>query len=152
MIIRQARHEDMPEIMAIERSCFSVPWSEAGMLSELEGKYGLITVCTIDGIVAGFSVFHRFGNEGELFNIAVSEEFRRRGIAKRLMERLFEDAKKFDVERIFLEVRKSNVAARELYRSCGFFVCGERKNYYDAPREDAVLMDAEVTAPGEVAD
>ena len=146
-MIRGARPEDMPGIMEIERECFSVPWSETGMLTEVTGSDSLVLVSEEGGTVTGFAVLHLFGDEGELFNIAVRGSRRRRGVGDGLLGEILRLARKRGVRRVFLEVRKGNAAARALYKKHGFAVCGERRNYYDAPKEDAILMDAELPLP-----
>lgn len=146
--IRKARPEDIAEVAELEKACFSRPWSYQSFIYELESRDAWFAVAEDDGRIVGFAILHRFIDEGELFNIAVSEDMRRRKIADRLLSDVFEGAAKHGVERIFLEVRRSNDPARALYAKHGFEVCGLRKNYYDDPKEDAVLMEARVSEHG----
>lgn len=130
----------LPGILEIEKASFAAPWSISGMTAELKS----VDVCflaALDGErVAGFGILHCFGDEAEVFNLAVRAEYRRQGIGRRLMEGLCCTADKTGVQSIYLEVREGNAAARRLYESFGFAGVGRRRNYYDNPREDALLM------------
>ncbi|MGM9521317.1 MAG: ribosomal protein S18-alanine N-acetyltransferase [Oscillospiraceae bacterium] len=143
MTVRRAALEDIPAIMDIERASFSIPWSEHSVMFEFESADAAVLVAD-DGELEGFAILHRFCDDGELFNIAVREGCRGRGIGRKLLKAVLDSAREMGIRRIYLEVRKSNAAARRLYEKLGFAVCGERRNYYDAPKEDAILMDAEV--------
>lgn len=138
--ITQAVKDDLPGIMEIEKASFSVPWSENNMRFELESEDGVVIVCRKDEAVAGFAVLHCFGEEGEIFNIAVREDMRGEGIASRLMAYILGCAENKGIEKLFLEVRVSNIKAINLYKKYGFVSLGERKNYYEYPTENAVIM------------
>lgn len=144
MEITFAAPRDLQMIMALERECFAHPWSEAGILYELELPDSGVLAAREGTEIIGVAILRTLGDEGELYNIAVRESARRRGIGLDLLRRALQWAAGRGVRRVYLEVRRSNAAARALYRAAGFTVCGERKNYYDDPREDAVLMEAEV--------
>lgn len=79
-------------------------------------------------------------DEADITNVAVLPSHRKKGIARKLLKQLLEEAKKQNLHRIYLEVRASNIAAVTLYEHAGFKEVGQRKNYYDNPREDAILM------------
>jgi len=138
--IKLAGEKELPSIMEIENTLFSVPWSEQGFLTEMCGRDGFVAVAMEEEKVLGFAVLHRFGDEAELFNIAVAPENQRRGIGQMLMEWLGYTAMSQNIGRVFLEVRISNEPAKKLYEKNGFRPVGLRKGYYDAPKEDAVLM------------
>lgn len=144
MEIVRARDEFMDSIMEIERECFSIPWSENSIRFELASADAIFPVAVEDGQVLGFGILHKIGDEGELFNLVVSEERRGEGIGAALLDAALLQAKGMGVEKVYLEVRRSNTPARKLYESRGFAVCGMRKNYYEEPREDAMLMDLEL--------
>ena len=139
-----ARPEHMPGILALEKECFSLPWSEKSFLFELESHDAHFTVAEEGEKLCGFCILHRLCDDGEIFNVAVSPEKRRHGVGGALIDDALRAAKAMEIKRIYLEVRKSNDPAQKLYRKYGFSICGIRKNYYDDPKEDAVLMDAEV--------
>lgn len=140
MVILDAKRQDLDEIMDIERAAFSVPWSESGMVFEIESEDAYVPVARDNGEMTGFAVLHMFGSEGELFNIAVKEERRGEKVGKKLLAAVINFASKQRLERIFLEVRQSNLPARSLYEKAGFKELGVRKNYYEHPRENAVMM------------
>lgn len=135
--IRQAQPEDTPALFSIERRCFAQPhWDEKSFLS-----YDCLVVC-VDEVIAGFLVSrHVFlptsdaAGEREILNVAVDLPYRRQGLGERLLQA--------EVERggiYFLEVRESNLAARKLYEKQGFQKMAVRKQYYQSPPENAIVM------------
>ena len=138
--IRAAGAEDIPSLCALEVECFSLPWSAKAFEDFFENGASCCLVAEIDGEVCGYVGMNLIPPEGEITNLAVSEKFRRRGVAMALMDALCEID---GVEHILLDVRASNTAARALYECCGFTVDGIRKGFYSKPREDAVLMSRE---------
>ena len=144
MKILRAGERHFNDIMAIERASFSTPWSEESVRYVMADSDARVLVIEEDGAVLGFAMLHRSLDEGELYNIAVRTDRRGEGLGGQLLDTVLFCAKRWGIRRVFLEVRHSNAAAQRLYRSRGFAVCGLRKNYYDAPKEDAILMDAEI--------
>ena len=111
------------------------------MLARLwESEGGVILVCVEEERLLGY-VWCRFVlDEGEIGNVATAPEERRRGVAAALLSALFAEAERRDAAQLGLEVRESNRAARSLYEKTGFLTVGKRKNYYEKPVEDAILM------------
>lgn len=142
-MIRRAAIDDIPGIHEIEVRNFSLPWSEESFRDCLNYDDTLFFVDEEEGKIAGFAVLRLFPDEAELYNIAVGEEYRRRGIADSLMNTLTDECDNRSMERILLEVRQSNAPARALYKKHGFTVLGVRAKYYDEPKEDAVIMERE---------
>ena len=142
-IVKVQEHH-LPAILRLERQCFTLPWSENSFRFEMESPDAHFAAAEEAGELLGFCIMHRMCDEGEIFNVAVSPEKRRLGVGNALIKDALCAAKRMGVKRLFLEVRKSNEIARRLYEKNGFSVCGVRKNYYDAPKEDAILMDAEL--------
>ena len=140
MEIKTAEKRDLDGIMEIERSSFSVPWSENSMLYEIESEDGVALVAKDGNTVAGFVILRLFDDEAEIFNIAVRENTRRQGIGFSLMQSVIDEARKKSVNVLYLEVRESNTGAYDLYCKCGFEKLSVRKNYYDAPKENAIIM------------
>lgn len=141
VIIRAATVNDIPAIAEIEAACFSRPWSEKALSDTLESDFGhLVCAETPDGVIAGYAGIYCLGDAGEITNIATLPAFRRRGIAAAVITFLLSTAAEHGARDAYLEVRDSNVGARHLYESLGFFENGRRKNFYQDPREDAVLM------------
>ena len=139
-VITAAREDMLDAMLKIERESFSAPWPRTGFVSEMESEDSLVLAAETDGALAGFAVLHMFGDEAELYNIAVAHEFRRRGIGEKLLKSVLEDGRSRGVAAVFLEVRDSNSGARAMYGKFGFEVCGRRRNYYDGPVEDAIIM------------
>lgn len=127
-------------IAALERVCFSDPWPEAAVESELTNPLSLWLVAVEEGQVAGYVGSQSVLGEADMMNVAVSPEFRRRGVARALLlaleRRLAENA----VHSLTLEVRASNEPAISLYHSLGYVQVGRRPNYYHKPREDALIL------------
>lgn len=139
--LRKAQAGDLPALVALEQANFSLPWSETGFQYELDSEDAAFTVAELAGELVGFIILHRAADEGEIYNIAVREDCRRLGIADRLMTDALHYAAAWRLCRVLLEVRQSNAPARALYRKHGFTVLGMRPNYYDDPREDAMIME-----------
>lgn len=132
--------EHIPQIAALERACFSRPWSEESLQGELWNDSAVIIVAEgEDGTVLGYAGLQTVLDEGYINNVAVDEKFRRQGVADELIAAFvrFGQAK---LAFLTLEVRASNAPAIALYAKHGFAEVGRRKNYYEAPKEDAVLM------------
>lgn len=128
------------EIARLEKECFSSPWSEDGLKAELNNNFARFFLAFSGERVAGYIGSHNVIGEVYITNIAVFSEFRRNGIGKVLVEFLVNEMKKENAEFVTLEVRKSNQNAISLYEKCGFEKVGERKNFYEKPIEDAILM------------
>ena len=102
-----------------------------------------------DGQLVGFGGYSIAADQADVIDVAVAPAYRRRGIARTLMQTTLSDAAERGASQIFLEVRASNVPAAALYTALGFTACGVRKNYYKNPREDAVLMTRPLGAASE---
>lgn len=128
-------------VAQIEQACFAEPWTEDGLREELDNSCARFLVAeTEDGTVAGYIGCHTVLDEGYIANVAVSPEYRRRGIGRQLVQTLLKISG--DLAFVTLEVRVSNQAAIALYTDCGFQSVGVRKKFYSHPTEDALLMTA----------
>ena len=130
----------MSAVAALETICFSDPWSENSVSSELKNKLSLWLVAEENGTVAGYIGSQTCGEESDVMNVAVHPDFRRRGIAEALVNALVAELKAIGSHCLTLEVRASNVPAIALYEKMGFSEIGRRKNYYRNPREDALIL------------
>lgn len=140
-LLRPMEAGDLERVLAIERASFTNPWNENTFRSLLErGDAELWVAETEAEGVLGYLVLWFAAEEGELADLAVSEEHRSRGLGSRLLDRAMELALDHGVRSLFLEVRASNERAEELYRSRGFRVVTVRKDYYRFPTEDALVM------------
>ena len=138
--IKQAGPCHLRLIVCIEQETFPDPWSEALLERKLHDAAVRFLVAEGEEGVQGYGILQLLPPEAELLNIAVSSAVRRQGLGRRLLEALLERAKAEGVTAIYLEVRASNAAALALYSEFGFRQVSLRKNYYDNPYEDAVLM------------
>ena len=142
MEIRDVREEDLERIAMIERECFSVPWTPEQLRVQLRPGHVFLGACE-DGEALGYVGMEYVLDEGYISNVAVAAGSRRRGIAGALLRELERRARALGLAFLTLEVRESNQPARALYANSGYAVVGRRKNYYQNPREDAILMKLE---------
>ncbi len=141
LIIRQARGEDARQIAEIEKACFATPWSYESLNHDItENDLALYIVAEACGKICGYAGLWKILDEGHITNVAVHPEYRRRYIARGMLEALIDEAAKQGVERFTLEVRAGNDAAKKLYAGMGFLEAGIRKGYYEDNGEDALIM------------
>lgn len=139
--IRPASARDLTAVAEIEARAFTNPWSRKTFVGLIDRPGASIWVAVLPGGgVVGYAVLWCILDEGELANIAVREAWQGRGVGSRLLERVFAGARERDVRRLHLEVRASNQRALEFYLRRGFAQVGRRRDYYDCPREDALLL------------
>lgn len=131
---------DVPAVAELERKCFSDPWSERSVAAELENPLSLWLVALLGRTVVGYVGSQSVMEQADMMNIAVNPDYRRRGIAESLIERLVAELNDKQVSSLTLEVRASNAPAIALYRKLGFSQVGKRPNYYRNPREDALIL------------
>jgi len=117
-----------------------MPWSEKSIASELDNPLSLWLVALSDEQVIGYVGSQCVMDEADMMNIAVAESFRRKGVARELVNALVSALSSRHVHSLTLEVRASNEAAKSLYDAMGFRQVGRRPNYYSAPKEDALIL------------
>ena len=138
IINAEKRHLDA--LRALEVQCFSVPWTREQLEAELPDEHHEFLVAESGDRILGYIGMMTVLDEGYISNVAVSEDCRRQGIASALITALLQRAQERKLSFVTLEVRASNAPAIVLYENLGFAPVGRRKGYYDAPKEDAVLM------------
>ncbi len=144
MIIRKMTIDDIEQIIAIDRISFSLPWPERSFRFDLtDNPASRCWVAEIDGKVVGMIVAWLIVDEVHVATIATHPDFRRRGVAKKLLAHTLQHLKEEGAQSSFLEVRASNVAAQEMYRKFGYEESGVRPRYYKDNDEDALLMTLE---------
>jgi [ribosomal protein S18]-alanine N-acetyltransferase len=141
--LRRATPDDIPSIIALEREVPTlVHWSEQTYQAVFQpgAPDRSLLVIDDDGAVRAFLIARFSVNECELENLVVAAAYRRRGLGKQLLNSLIATARQRNVERILLEVRESNTAARALYEKIGYQLNGRRRAYYNHPQEDALMF------------
>lgn len=149
MTIREMKLSDVPQVVQIEQSAFSRPWSEKSFSDAvadvnavfLVAEEHVVNSCGDEAdIVVGYIGMYLSPPEGDISNVAVAEVFRGGGVGGALVAAMQEQSGRRGIDRIYLEVRCSNNPAIRLYEKAGFEEIGVRRNFYDLPREDAKLM------------
>lgn len=140
MIIREMKEEDIPAVCKIESSIFSKPWSANSFLSSIKDVNNIYLVVEDKGQILGYCGLWGIVGEGQINNVVVMKESRNKGLGRIMLQRLLELGKEKGLEEFTLEVRVSNENAIHLYRSLLFKDAGIRKNFYEEPIEDALIM------------
>jgi [ribosomal protein S18]-alanine N-acetyltransferase len=138
--IRSAVPADAVRLVEIERRCFSDPWSENSFREALGSPWTFGLVAHTGNRIAGYLIGREVAGTGEVLNLAVTPDYRRRGVARALLRAGIGYLRKRRVEEVFLEVRESNQSAQALYLSSGFRPIGQRSAYYRNPKEDALVL------------
>lgn len=141
MIIRKMTMDDIEQVIAIDRVSFSLPWPERSFRFELtDNPASRCWVAEVDEKLVGMIVAWLLVNEVHVATIATHPDFRRRGIARKLLAHTLQHLRDEGAQSSFLEVRASNFAAQEMYRKFGYEESGVRPRYYRDNDEDAILM------------
>ena len=140
MEIRRSRPDDAPAISAIEEEVFGDHFGLKDIFSYICSDTGMCFTASDESGVVGYIIGRKIPPEGEIYRIAVREDKRKRGIGYRLLSFALKTERGSGVETVFLEVRSRNTAARALYRAYGFKEISIRKNYYQNPSDDAIVM------------
>lgn len=140
MLIREMTLQDVPAVAEIEKACFSLPWSEQSLVDSVEREDTMFLVCEDAQEIVGYIGMYLSFDEGDITNVAVSPAHRKKGYGEAIVSKALELAKEKQLEMILLEVRVSNVPAISLYKKMGFEEIGMRKNFYEHPVEDAIIM------------
>ena len=151
IVIRSATKEDLKAIIEIENKSFSDPWTDTMFVSHFSSNSGITLVAVSEETVCGYINAYvidgnadDFDGECEIANVAVDPNYRRMYVADKLIGSLVSLASDRFCSKFFLEVRDTNLPAQKLYEKNGFVVYDRRKNYYNNPREDAILMMREI--------
>ena len=143
-ILRLATESDLPAVLAIEQTSFPQPWTSVAFRNEFKNPYSRLWVVEERTLVIGYICTWFIDDEGQIVNVAVLPAYRRQGIGRFLVQYALQEAKKQGVRSLSLEVRSSNFAAIDLYRSFGFERVAVRKRYYENG-EDALLMVCQIS-------
>ncbi len=141
LVVRSAKSNDIDAIAAMEQACFSTPWSRESIAHDLtENEISVYFLVEIDGTPVGYGGMWIIADEGHILNVAVLPGYRNRNIATFLLCVMLAAGERSGLRRFTLEVRRSNEAAKALYRKLNFKEEGLRKGYYQDTGEDAIIM------------
>jgi len=138
--VLRLKEEHISAVAEIERACFSEPWSESALRLLLGDTALGFVALTKDGEVAAYVGMMTVADEGQITNVVTHPDYRRCGYGAAVLDELLNFAAQNRIKEIYLEVRRSNEAARALYETRGFEYVGERKGFYRFPLEDALIM------------
>ena len=144
LTVRDMQLSDASEIAELERKAFSDAWTEKGILDTFHQKQAFVVVGEMDGKVVGYCIMYYVLDEGEIARIAVDDTCKRQGVGRAILKRVEDICREKEITRILLDVREGNDTARAFYRNYGFAEDGIRKNFYEMPKEHAVLMSKDV--------
>ena len=130
----------LPDVMAIEREAYPEPWPTHIFRQEIRSKLSCFHVAFSDDTLIGFAGFWRVADEAHITSVTLRRDYRGRGLGRRLLIHLLDEATRLGIRVATLEVRASNYPARKLYRSFGFQNVGRREGYYSRTDEDAIVM------------
>ncbi|MFA5105005.1 MAG: ribosomal protein S18-alanine N-acetyltransferase [Candidatus Margulisiibacteriota bacterium] len=132
--------ENIDEMLKIEKKSFASHWNRQTFFDELSAENGYYIVIKDNDRIMGYSGFRYVLDEAHITTLAVHHKFRKKGIGSKLIEQLIKDAKARGLKKLFLEVRQSNMPAQKIYKRLGFKVLDRRREYYQHPVEDALVM------------
>lgn len=143
MNIEKATLDNIQEMLKIEKKAFVSHWSKQTFIDELSAENGYYIVAREGDRILGYTGFRHVLDEGHITTLAVHHKFRKKGIGQKLVEQLINGAKNKELKKLFLEVRQSNIAAQKIYKKANFKVIDRRREYYQRPVEDAIVMQNE---------
>lgn len=132
--------EDVDRVIHIEKCCFTIPWTRSMFLEELENSLANYTVIKYFGSIVGYAGMWFVCDEAHITNIAIDPKYQRKGLGRNLLSNIIGIAQDNGIIKMTLEVRYSNLAAKQLYTQFHFVECGIRKKYYEDNHEDALIM------------
>ena len=132
--------DNIDEMLKIEKKAFARHWNKQIFTDELSAENGHYIAISSGGKLLGYSGFRHVLDEAHITTLAVDRKLRKKGIGTRLIKQLLEDAAGMKITQLYLEVRQSNLAALALYQKLGFKVIDRRREYYQHPVEDALVM------------
>ena len=140
LIFRRMEDTEVADVAALEKNIFSDAWSKDSISETNCQPNTRVVVAEEDGAIVGYCILYYVMDEGEIARIGVNKELRGRGIGRGLLDDVCDFCRENEIARLLLDVRESNADARRFYEKYGFTIDGIRKDFYDAPKEHAVLM------------
>lgn len=138
--IAELCREDLDQVSEIETECFSIPWSKKALEEVLDNPRAYYITAKEEGNVIGYCGAYVILDEGDINQVAVTSAYRGQGVGRKMMQALLERLEQAGAKAVTLEVRAGNRPAIALYETLGFQTEGIRKNFYDKPVEDALIM------------
>lgn len=138
--IDRMKESDLEMICSIENENFTSPWSKKSFRETIRKENTIYLTAKEKDEVIGYCGLWKILDEGEITNVSVSREHRGKQVGRLLLQALLDGGSAEGVTTFHLEVRKSNIPAISLYRKCGFRITGERRDFYEKPKENALLM------------
>jgi len=145
VIIREMSPGDVNAIALIEKTSYTMPWSEISFFSEIYSRNSITRVAELDGRIIAYICIKQVSDEAHLMNVTVDSPYRRQGIATMLFNNIKKDLQSNGCRFLYLEVRASNIMAKKMYEKLEFKVVGIRKDYYLKPTENALIMMLELS-------
>ena len=139
-MIRPMQETDIEAVVLIEQESFSIPWSKSAFIDEMSNEKAHYLVMEEDNRVIGYGGFWKILDEGHFTNLAITPEYRHRGLGKKLIEAMLNYGRTLGIDKVTLEVRETNENALRAYATLGFHIEGKRRRYYTNPDEDAMIM------------
>ena len=140
LVIKPLTEEYVDQVCVLEEEAFSMPWHRESFLEMIENVNACYLVGIINNQVVASCGLRNIVGDGEITNVVTAADMRGKGIGKMMLLKLMEQGIQMGVEAFTLEVRMSNEAAIHLYEKLGFVTEGIRKNFYEEPKEDALIM------------
>ena len=139
--LREITPDDSAALFKLSEKVFSSVWSEKSFFNDSKNPDAIYVLAFSDGVLVGYASYLKVLDEAQITNVAVLEKFRRQKIATKMFEFLIKKAISQKISFMSLEVRSQNAAAISIYKKFGFIKVGLRKNYYQKPEDDAILME-----------
>lgn len=140
LYIRKIQDQDITSVIEISNLCFPKSWTQETFRREMLLDNSYFYIGSIENKIVCFFEWWKILDEAHIQTIAVSPKYQHQGIATQCLEYLINETKELNLMKIFLEVRESNIIAQKLYKKNGFEIISHRKNYYNDPIENAVIM------------
>lgn len=138
--LREMKIQDSGQIAELEQEIFTDAWTQTGIEETFAQAHSVIVVAEEESKIQGYCILYVVLDEAEIARIGVTERVRHSGVGSLILQFGEKICKEKGTERLLLDVREGNLPARKLYEKHGFLVDGVRKNFYDNPKEDGVLM------------
>lgn len=140
MIVERMKESDLTQVVQIEEQLFSLPWTRDGFIGGMNQDNSIFLVARAREKVVGYLGMYCSFDEAEITNVGVDPQAWNQGIGRALMKAALDTARANGIEHLFLEVRKSNTHAINLYKRTGFEEIGIRPDFYELPKEDGIVM------------